>query len=114
MSIKPDEGLAEPDAVAQERSAVLAGDVHQRPVRLLLVLVEHGEHLRVGPLPLGSVRLVLAEHLVQCSGVHVERRVLVRVPLDGPQQLRRHVFGVVPVLLVPPLELGDLAARSRS
>ena len=44
---QPDERLAETDAVAEERAAVLAGDLHQRPVRLLLVAVELGEHLRL-------------------------------------------------------------------
>ena len=39
------ERLAETDAVAEEGSAVLARDLHERPVGLLLITVDVGEHL---------------------------------------------------------------------
>ena len=35
-----DEGLAKTHAVTEERTAVLPGDLHERPVRLLLIAVE--------------------------------------------------------------------------
>ena len=76
---QPDEGLAETDAVAEEGAAVLAGDLHQRPVGLLLVAVEPGEHLRAGLVPLGRGQLVAAEELLQRLRVDVERRVETRV-----------------------------------
>jgi hypothetical protein len=38
------ERLAETDAVAEERAAVLAGDLHERPVGLLLIAVDAREH----------------------------------------------------------------------
>ena len=41
-----DERLAETDAVAEEGPAVLSRDLHQRPVRLLLIAIELGKHLR--------------------------------------------------------------------
>src|SRR4051812_32793157 len=34
-----DEGLAQADAIAEECATVLAGDLHQRPVTLLLIAV---------------------------------------------------------------------------
>ena len=39
-----DEGLAETNAVAQKRPAVLARNAHHRPVGLLLVPIQLGEH----------------------------------------------------------------------
>ena len=60
-----DEGLAEADAVAEERAAVLARDLHQRPVGFLLVAVELREHLRPGLVPLGRGQLVAAEELLK-------------------------------------------------
>jgi hypothetical protein len=37
---EPDEGLAQAHAVAEKGPAVLTGDLHQRPVGLLLVTVQ--------------------------------------------------------------------------
>ena len=77
-----DERLAEADAVAEERAAVLARDLHQRPVGLLLVAVELREHLRLRLVPLAGGDLVAAEELVERLRVDLERRVLADVPLD--------------------------------
>ncbi len=105
-----DEGLAETDAVAQERAAVLRRDLDQVLVAVLLVLVEHRIHLRDCTLPLAGGHLVAAQQLLQRLGVDLERRVLVDVTLDDPEDLGRDVFGSLPVLLVPLLEHGDLGA----
>ena len=73
-----DEGLAQAHAVAQERAAVLAGDLHQGVVALLLVLVEDGyiasRRVRACCLPLVGGQLVAAEELVQGLGVDLEGR----------------------------------------
>ena len=106
---QPDEGLAEADAVAEERAAVLAGDLHQRPVGLLLVAVEQREHLRARLVPLARRQLVAAEELLQRLRVDLERRVESRVPLDRLDDRVGDVAGLVPVLLEPLLELRDLA-----
>ena len=106
---QPDEGLAETDAVAEECAAVLARDLHQRPVGLLLVAVELREHLRAGLVPLGRGQLVAAEELLQRLRVDVERRVEARVALDGLDDRVGDVRRLVPVRLEPLLELGDLA-----
>ena len=60
-----DEGLAETDAVTEERAAVLPGDLHERPVRLLLVAVEVTEHERPPLVPLRGGQLVAPEELLQ-------------------------------------------------
>ena len=49
-----DEGLTEAHAVAQERAAMLAGNLHERPVGLLLIAVDPGKHFRAGFIPLGT------------------------------------------------------------
>ena len=49
-----DKGLAQSDAIAQEGPAVLTGDLHERPVRLSLVLVELVEHLGFCSVPLAT------------------------------------------------------------
>jgi hypothetical protein len=48
--------------------------------------------------------------LVQCLGVNLERRVVANVALDDSENLRCHVLGDVPVLLVPFLQHTDRAA----
>ncbi len=48
------EGLAETDTVAEERAAVLACDLHERPIGFLLITVDTGEHLRAGLVPLAG------------------------------------------------------------
>ena len=106
-----DEGLAEADAVAEERAAVLAGDLHQRPVGLLLVAVELREHLRASLVPLRRRQLVATEELLQRLRVDVERR-----DRDGCAAMTVSMIVVgdvgrfVPVRLEPLLELRHLAS----
>ena len=107
-----DEGLAEADAVAEERAAVLAGDLHQRPVGLLLVAVDPGKHLRAGLVPLARRQLVPAEELLQRLRVDVERRVELRVARDGLDDGVGHLARLVPVL--PRTTPGAARPRGRS
>ena len=53
-----DEGLAKTHAVTEERTAVLPGDLHERPVRLLLIAIDVREHARPCLVPLGRGQLV--------------------------------------------------------
>ena len=96
-----DEGLAEAHAVAQERAAMLAGNLHERPVGLLLIAVDPGKHLRAGFIPLGRRQLVAAEVLLQRLGVHIERRIAVRVARDGLDDRVGDLGRLVPVRLEP-------------
>ena len=107
---QPHERLAQAHAVAQERPAVLAGDLHQRPVGLLLVAVELAEHARPRLVPLARGELAAPEELVQRPRVHVERRELGGVAGDGPQHIGGDILGGGPVRLEPVLELGHLPA----
>ncbi len=103
------EGLPETHPVAQERTAVLAGDLHERPVGLLLVAIEVREHPRARLVPLGRGQLVTSEELLQGLRIDVERRVEARVPLHGLDDRVGHLLGLAPVHLEPFLELGHLA-----
>ena len=103
------ERLAETDAIAEERAAVLARDLHERPVGLLLIAVDAREHLRAGLVPLGRGQLVATEELLQRLRVDVERRVQARVPRDGLDDRVGHFGRLVPVRLEPLLELSDFA-----
>ena len=47
-----DERLAEADAVAEKRAAMLAGDLHQGLVAVLLVLIQDGVHAGTATLAL--------------------------------------------------------------
>ena len=67
-----DEGLAKTHAVTEERPAVLPGDLHERPVRLLLIAIEVREHARARLVPLGRGQLVPPEELLQGLRVDVE------------------------------------------
>ena len=104
-----DERLAQAHAVAQERAAELPGDLHQGVVALLLVVIQDGVHagaavFRACRFPLVGRQAVAAAELVQRADVDLEGRVLAGVALDDLEDFRRHVLGVVPVLLVPLLE----------
>ena len=110
---QPDKSLAEADSVAEEGAAMLAGDLHQRPVRLLLIAVDAAEHLRSRLVPLAGRQLVTAEELLQRLRIHIERRVLARLPLDDLATCPAVTsVGIVPVRLEPLLKLRDLARRS--
>ena len=82
-----DEGLAETHAVAEERAAVLPGDLHERPVRLLLVAIEVREHARPCLVPLGRGQLVPAEELLQ--GPSRRRRMAYTGAYGGRSSRRR-------------------------
>ena len=107
---QPHERLAQAHPVAQEGPAVLAADLHQRPVRLLLVAIELAEHARLRLVPLPRCELSAPEELVQRPGIHVERRELGGVAGDGPQHVGGDVLRRGPVRLEPVLELGDIPA----
>ena len=107
---QPHERLTQAHAVAQESPAVLAADLHQRPVRLLLVAIELAEHARLRLVPLPCCELAAPEELVQRPGVHVERREFGGVAGDGPQHVGSDVFRRGPVRLESVLELGHLPA----
>ena len=104
-----DEGLAETDAVTEERAAVLPGDLHERPVRLLLIAVEVTEHERPSLVPLRGRQLVPPEELLQGLRVDVERRVQVRMARDRLDDGLGELVGFVPVRVEPLLELRHLA-----
>ena len=104
-----DKGLAEANPVAQERSAMLAGNFHERSVGLLLIAVDTGKHLRAGFIPLGRRQLVAAEVLLQRLRVDIKRRIAVRVARDGLNDRISDLDRLVPVRLEPLLKLGNLA-----
>ena len=88
---------------------MLAGNLHERPVGLLLIAVDPGKHFRAGFIPLGRRQLVAAEVLLQRLGVHIERRIAVRVARDGLDDRVGDLGRLVPVRLEPFLKLGNLA-----
>src|SRR5450759_909112 len=100
-----DKGLAEADAVAEERPTELTGDARQSPIRLLLVPIEAREHLRLALVPLRVGDLVAAEELVERLGIDVERSVLARVPLDDAEHGVADVDSLFPMGVEPVLEL---------
>ena len=104
-----DEGLAETHAVTEERTAVLPGDLHERPVRLLLIAIEVPEHARPCLVPLGRGQLVSPEELLQGLRVDVEWRIQVRMARDRLDDGLGDPARLVPVRLEPLLELRDLA-----
>lgn len=103
-----DEGFAEADAVAEERATMLARDLHERPVGLLLIAVNPREHLRAGLVPLSRSQFVAAEEFLQRLRVDVARRVGVRVARDGLDDGVGDIASIVPVDLEPLLKLRDL------
>ena len=46
---------------------MLAGNLHERPVGLLLIAVDPGKHLRASFIPLGRSQLVAAEVFPSCA-----------------------------------------------
>ena len=106
---EPDEGLAETDAVTEERAAVLAGDLHQRPVGFLLIAVNFREHQGAGFIPLVGSQFVTAEILLQGLGIDVERGVVIGLAGQGHDDVIGHLAGFVPVRLEPFLQLSNLA-----
>ena len=100
--------LAQADPVAKERSAESSTDVEQRPVGVVLVAVQFREHLRGVLFPDGCGLVMPFEEFPQCSGVDVEGGECLVVPLHDLEYRVGDVGGVVPVLLVPALELGHL------
>ena len=112
---QPDERLAQPDAVAKKRAAVLPRYFQERVIAFLLILVEDGVHVRSTPFgpgqfPLAGGHLVPFEKLLQGFGVDLKGGVFADVPLDEPQNLRRDVLGGVPMFFVPLLQDGDRRA----
>ena len=88
---------------------MLPGDLHERPIRLLLIAIEVREHARPCLVPLGRGQLVPPEELLQRLGVDVERRVEVRMVRDRLDDGLGDLARFVPVRLEPLLELRDLA-----
>src|SRR5688500_8436621 len=54
-------GFSETYAIAQKRTAVLSCDLHQGPIRLLLITIDVREHLGTSLVPLSCCQLVTAE-----------------------------------------------------
>ena len=104
-----DEGLAQAHPVTEECTAVLPGDLHERPVRLLLIAVEVREHARPCLVPLCRGQLVPPEELLQGLRVDVEWRIQVRMAGDRFDDSLGDVSRFVPMYLEPFLELRDLA-----
>ena len=104
-----DEGLAKTHAITEERTAVLPGDLQERPVRLLLIAIEVREHARPCLVPLSRTQIVPPEELLQGFRVDVERRIQVRMARDRLDDVLGDLFRFVPVRLEPLLELRDLA-----
>ena len=105
-----DKRFTETDPVTKQCSTVLAGDLHHRPVRLLLISVKPAEHLGPVLFPVADRWLLVDKQLVQRAGVDVERGVLVDVASHRGHERLFHVNCIAPVPLVPRLELGDFAA----
>ena len=106
---QPNERLAETHAVAKEGTAVPPGDLHERPIRLLLVAIQLVEHLRASLVPLGRGELVAPEELLQRPGVDLEWRMEASVAPNGLDDRIVDLAGEFPVRLKPLLELRDLA-----
>lgn len=100
---QPHEGLAEADAVAEERAAVLSGDLHERPVSLFLVTVDPREHLRARLIPFGRGQFVAAKELLQCLGIDIEREVLADMAIDGLDDCIGDIGGFFPMRFEPLL-----------
>jgi len=90
---------------------VLPRDVKQRVVALLLVVVQHRVHFRGPVFPFRLRRRVVLEQFLQRLGIHLERRVLVYVPLDHPDHVRHDLLRLLPVLLVPFLQPRHIPRR---
>ena len=101
--------LAKAHAVAQERAAMLARNLNQRPVRLLLVAVQVLEHARLVLVPLGGRHLMPAKELLQRLGIHIKRRVRLHLPVNCGDDGLAHIAGRVPVQLKPFLQLRHFA-----
>ena len=99
-----DKGLAESDAVAKKGPAVLGGDLQQGVVPFLLILVEDGVHTGLALFPFPGGHLVTAEEFLQGLGIDLEWGIFPDVALDGSENFRRNVFGLVPVLFIPFLK----------
>ena len=104
-----DEGLAKTHAVTEERTAVLPGDFHERPIRLLLIAIQLREHARPCLVPFGRGQRVTPEELLQGLRVDVERRVQMRMAGDRLDDGLRDLPRFVPVRLEPLLELRDFS-----
>ena len=104
------ESLAETHAVAKEGTAVSPGDLHERPIRLLLVAIQLVEHLRSGLVPLGRGELVTPEELLQGLGVDIEGRIEARVACNRLDDGIVDLAGELPVRLEPLLKRRDLAS----
>src|SRR5262249_55466609 len=82
-------------------------DLHQGPIRFLLVTIDPREHLRARLVPLGGGQFVPTEEFVQRLGVNIERRVK---PYMARYRLKNEISYVnrfIPVSIKPLLELLD-------
>src|SRR5208282_1406746 len=105
------ECLPETNSIAQEAAAVLACDLHERPIRLFLIAVELREHLRAGLFPLAGRHLMAAKELVQRLRVDIKRRVGLDLALNDAQNVCGYVLCLGPVFFVPFLKHGHGSPR---
>jgi len=99
-----DKGLTQANTVAEERAAVLGGDLHQGVVALFLVVVQNGIHFRLGLLPFRYRHFVAAEELLKRPCIDLKRHVLTNMAFKNFQDVRSYVFRFLPVLFVPLLD----------
>ena len=109
ISIRPIKVLPRTHSVTEECPAVLPGDLHERPVRFLLIAIEVREHARPCLVPLGRGQLVPPEELLQGLRVDVEWRIQVRMARDRLDYGLSDLARFVPVRFEPFLKLRDLA-----
>ena len=69
-----------------------------------LVLIEDWVYARLVLKPFRIAHFLAAEQLVQRADIDQVRRVVLRVAFDCLENLRRYIFGVIPVFLVPLLQ----------
>ena len=105
---QPLERLAEADAVAEECAGILARDVHEIVVAILLVLREASVDLRVLPFPFRDGLLARLEELVHGAQIDVVGRILPALRLNRLQDGLGDVRRLVPPRLEPLLKLVDI------
>ena len=95
------ERLTEADAVAEECSAVLLGDLEQGPVSFLLVAIQLGEHLGSGLVPFSGGELVPLEVFLEGFRVDFKGGIFLGVALDDLHDRFGDFHAFIPVMFEP-------------
>ena len=106
---KADKGLSQADTVAKKRALVLMGDLEKGVIRLLLILVQNGIHLRPTLLPGFRWKFVTLEQFLESLGVNLKGSVFSDLPLNDADHAGSYVLSFLPMLLVPRLKLRHVA-----